>query len=589
MGFTLGVSGLFHDSAAAIVEDGMLVAAAEEERFSRYKHDHRLPFHAIEFCLNFAGIDIADVEQIIFFEDPEAKFKRVFRQILSSSWRGAPIRDVFANWSSEKGRVASLLSEKLNFPRSRIFFASHHEAHVASAFFGSGFGNSAFLTLDGVGENECGLYGLCEADKLRIHGGQAFPHSLGLLYSAFTEFLGFEVNEGEFKVMGLASYGEPIFAEMVETCFDFRSSSQFKLRKDLFNFHEISDSNLANGFTKLFGRPRTPESGFDYSDKGKKGNFFDSEMQRYANLAASLQAVVQDQIVDMARYSVSKTSERKLVYSGGVAFNCVANQAIIESGSVDELFVFPAAGDSGSSVGAAYLGSQEKKPVSTMYLGQEYSTSDVVEAIKHRGFHYTIFDDFDRLVDFVAGALSVGKVFGWMQGRFEFGPRALGNRSILADPRSKETQHRVNRAVKFRELFRPFAPIVTIEDSTEFFDLKPGFVNPDWSPYNYMLATANVKSSHWGNLEAVTHVDGTARVQLVDNKKSPSLHKLLSRFKGITGIPVLLNTSFNRRGEPMVASPRDAMLTFSWCNLDFLVIENILIYKHASDFVKGDK
>jgi carbamoyltransferase len=590
-GFVLGVSCYFHDSAAAIVFNGSLIAAAEEERFSRKKHDNGLPVHAIKFCLEAAGIDAKQLDAVVFYEDTAKKLSRVGSQIFKNLPETLKIiPKIVKSWHAEKLWPDKALHDLLGLPASKFFYVDHHTAHAAAGFFNSGFDSAAIITLDGVGEWATSTFGSwADRHGLSIDREIRFPHSLGLLYSCFAEYLGFEVNEGEFKVMGMSSYGTPRYVDKIEKLFSHRSKYDFSLNEKFFSYQYSSRSNITAEFYALMGEGRNREEPFflpefadEFDDVGSK-HLTDATViarsRRFADIAASIQVVVEDQILSMTQQHRLTTGCENLVLGGGVAYNCVANGRVIRESGYKRVFIFPAAGDSGSAVGAAQAVSGNKVPaeLSNAYLGREYSDEAIISAIDKAGFSFTECASEDELAATVAEAIASGVVVGWFQGRFEFGPRALGNRSILADPRRKATKRLVNESVKYREVFRPFAPIVKKDAATKYFDLTDQEANQ--APYRFMLSVCRVREKYRDSLGATTHANGTSRVQILDSASNPLLFSLLERFESHSGFPVLLNTSFNRRGEPLVASPDDALRTFAWSGLGLLAIGKFIIRK----------
>ena len=589
----LGISCFYHDAAAALLRDGMLVAAAEEERFSRKKHDFGFPEKAIDFCLRKGGITPAELDYVVFYEKPLPKFERILMTTLSTfpqSWR--TFTEAMVAWFTEKLWIKSRIVEKLGLPDDRVLFVEHHLSHAASAFFCSPFEEAAIITVDGVGEWTTTTIGEGKAswdgqgeNSLRLHKEVRFPHSLGLLYSAFTAFLGFKVNNGEYKVMGMAPYGQPRYVDKVHKLIDVRDDGSFSLNMDYFSYH-YSPSRTFNGrFEELFGPPRDPSADFVTPSMKAAASAGRDELERnqyYADVAASIQWVTEDVLLKMARHAYEETGLKKLCMAGGVALNSVANGRILRETPFEELYVQPAAGDSGGAVGAALyvyhvlLGQPRRFVMEHAYWGEEYSAAEVKEFLDAKGVHYQHFDDDEKLTDWVVDSLAQGKVVGWFQGRFEWGPRALGNRSILADPRSEKMKDIVNRKIKFREPFRPFAPVVLEEKTEEFFEL------PDASrhyPARFMLMVMPVKEEKRSVIPAVTHVGGTGRLQTIRRELNPRYYRLIEKFEERTGVPVLLNTSFNRRGEPIVNSPADAWNTFMGSGIDTLVIENFVVTK----------
>jgi carbamoyltransferase len=550
----LGISCYFHDAAAALVEDGRLIAAAEEERFTRQKHDAAFPAHAIEFCLRTAGIAAGDLDRVVFYEKPFLRLERLLVSALRTFPRSRRVfQQAMISWLGDKIWVRHLIEERLGVPASRIFFSEHHVSHAASAFLASPYDEAAILTADGVGEWATTSLAVGSGNTIRVLEELRFPHSLGLLYSAFTAFLGFEVNEGEYKVMGLAPYGQPRFVDAVRKVIRLQSDGTFELDLDYFAFQHSTDHTFSSRFVALFGAPRRPED----------------DWRPYADLAASVQAVTEEAMLGLARRARERTGKTGLCLAGGVALNSVCNARLLREAGFDEIYIQPAAGDSGGALGAALLASERRSVMKHGSWGAEYSHP--ADALRAEGVPFTEFNDEQRLCDRVAELLIEGRVVGWFQGRFEWGPRSLGNRSILADPRRADMKDRVNMAVKFREPFRPFAPSVTDQCAGAWFGLERA---AEHYPARFMLYVVPVRDEKRTAIPAVTHVDGSARVQVVHPDTNPRYHRLLETFGSATGVPVLLNTSFNVRGEPIVASPVDALRTWRASGLDAVVFEN---------------
>ena len=566
----LGISCFYHDAAAAILRDGVLIAAAEEERFSRRKHDNRYPSGAIRYCLQEAGIDSRDLDYVVFYEKPFVKFERIVKTTLQTVPRSARLfRDAMGSWLLDKLWIQELIQTDLGVPRNRIFFADHHQSHAASAFYCSPFEEAAVLTVDGVGEWSCGTIGWGRGNRLVQTHEIRFPHSLGLLYSTFTAFLGFEVNEGEYKVMGMAPYGSPRFEDKIHRIVRVYPDGSLWLDLRYFDFYRSTHRSFSRKFVDLFGPPRDP-SAADQIDAS------------YCDLAASIQKVTEEIVVRMASHAMEQNGMDRLCYAGGVALNSVANWKILEQTSAKGLFVQPAAGDSGGALGAALylyhglLGQPRKFVMEHAYWGAKASNGVSVDFLRDAGVPFERFEETDRLLDQVVGLLSQGKVVGWVQDRFEWGPRALGNRSILADPRDPNMKEIINRKIKFREPFRPFAPSVLAEQSETYFDLREGA----HLPARFMLVVPPVRPEKRDKIPAVTHVDGTGRLQIVEESISPLYAALIKRFGQATGVPVLLNTSFNLKGEPIVNTPAEAYSTFLRSEMDALVLGNSLVSKN---------
>jgi carbamoyltransferase len=594
----LGISAFYHDSAAAIVVDGRIVAAAQEERFTRKKHDAAFPIRAIEYCLRQAALSSHDLEYVAFYDKPLTKFERLLETYLAyvpSGFRS--FRLAMPLWLKDKLHMRRTLRRGLGGDtRARLIFTDHHESHAASAFFPSPFDRAAILTLDGVGEWSTATYGVGEANRIQLLDHIAFPHSLGLLYSAFTYYCGFKVNSGEYKLMGLAPYGRPTYRDLIlERLIDLKPDGSFWLDMDYFNY--CQGLTMTNGrFHRLFGGPpRAPESPLE---------------QRHMDVAASIQAVAEGVVLGIARHVRARTGMNHLVLAGGVALNCVANGHLLRADDFDDLWIQPAAGDAGGALGAALfvwfqLLENPRRPAGRdaqegSFLGPDYTNDQITRFVSSQGASSQRFTDEVELLDHVAGLLADGKVVGWFQGRMEFGPRALGARSILGDPRSPAMQSTMNLKIKFRESFRPFAPAVLRERAAEWFDLDPNHESP------YMLLVADVLEHRRVAVEAdekktmtddpdlrrrvnvvrseipaVTHVDYSARLQTVDLERNPRLYRLLETFDRLTGCPILINTSFNVRGEPIVCTPEDAYRCFVATDMDVLVMEDIVIAKDA--------
>ena len=594
----LGISAFYHDSAAALVEDGQILAAAQEERFSRKKHDSGFPQAAIEYCLQEGGCTLDDVDHIVFYDKPFLKFERLVETYLAFAPRGfSSFRRAIPLWLKEKLFQKSLIKQELkqhapNFDwENRLLFAEHHQSHAASAFFPSPFEEAVVLTMDGVGEWATTSVAIGRGNSLESIREIHFPHSLGLLYSAFTYYTGFKVNSGEYKVMGLAPYGEPRYADRIlEHVIDLKPDGSFRLNQDYFEY--CTGLRMTNGkFDDLFGGPaRNPE---------------ELLTQHHMDLAASVQAVTEEVVLRLTRSLARETGLSNLCLAGGVALNCVANGKVLRDGAFDRMWVQPAAGDAGGALGAAlaayhvHLGqerqiSNDLDSMAGSYLGPEFTREEVRSDLDSAGAKYKEVDDAE-LIDQTSEALAAGKAVGWFQGRMEFGPRSLGARSIIADPQSPTMQKMLNLKVKYRESFRPFAPSVLCEDVADWFELE--------SESPYMLLVANVIAERQreitpeekmlfgidklnvprSQIPAVTHVDYSARVQTVHRETNPRYHDLISAFKARTGCPVLVNTSFNVRGEPIVCTPIDAFNCFMGTELDLLVAGNCILRKEDQD------
>jgi carbamoyltransferase len=594
----LGLSALYHDSAAALVVDGRIVAAAQEERFTRKKHDSSFPRHALQYCLSEAECALEEVDFVVFYDKPFLKFERLLENYLAFAPRGfKSFSMAIPIWLREKLFQKNWLTKELrkiepDYDNANLLFTEHHLSHAASAFYPSPFEQAAVLTLDGVGEWSTTSLAIGDGNDLKIYKELHFPHSLGLLYSAFTYYTGFKVNSGEYKVMGLAPYGEPKYVQTIlDHILDLRPDGTFRVNQDFFNY--CTGLTMTNGhFDALFGHPvRQPDQLLT---------------PFHMDIAASIQAVTEEIMLRLARSTRAETGMKNLCLAGGVALNCVANGKILAEGIYENIWVQPAAGDAGGSVGAALaayhlhqrrdrvLETNEIDGMQGAYLGPAYDQQQVESELTAAGAMFTTFSDHD-VIDRTAKSLSAGKAVGWMQGRMEFGPRALGNRSILGDPRSPTMQKMLNLKVKYRESFRPFAPSVLREDVADWFELDGE------SPY--MLLVAGVRKerrramtheeqSLFGinklnvprsDIPAVTHVDYSARVQTVHQETNPRYHALLSRFKALTGCPVLVNTSFNVRGEPIICTPNDAFRCFMGTEIECLVVGNCFLEKDQQD------
>ena len=590
--YILGVSCYYHDAAAALLQDGKLIAAAEEERFSRIKHDYGFPKNAIQFCLDQAALQGRDLDYVVFFEKPFRKFDRILMSTLQTypqSWK--VFRESMISWMIDKLWVGTTLQSELGVSKEKLLFCEHHLSHAASAYLCSPFDEAAILTVDGVGEWITGSYGVGRGNNIRLLKQTEFPHSIGLLYSAFTAFLGFEVNEGEYKVMGMAPYGVPRYVDKVWKLVQPNTDGSFSLDMDYFSFHYSTDQTYNQKFVALFGEPRpaklqffTKESGFPKYFGVPPGNY--NELcdlnQHYADIAASIQRVTEELLLSMAKHLHSETGLKRLCIAGGVGLNSVANTRILGESGFEELYVQPAAGDGGGALGAALwaynclLGKPRSFTMQHAYWGRSNSDAEISDFLRKTGISFQCFENDDQLLDNAVERLMQGKVIGWSQGRFEWGPRALGNRSILADPRNPDMKDIVNAKIKFREPYRPFAPSVLAECAGKYFDLAHA---PYHHPARYMLYVVPVVEKHRSTLPAVTHVDGTARLQTVFRDQNPRYYGLIERFAHATGVPVLLNTSFNLKGEPIVNTADNAFDTFCKSEMDTLVLENFLIEK----------
>ncbi|OGE21236.1 MAG: hypothetical protein A3J42_01695 [Candidatus Dadabacteria bacterium RIFCSPHIGHO2_12_FULL_53_21] len=589
----LGISCYFHDAAAALIKDGVLVAAAEEERFSRIKHDYEFPENAIEFCLRTGGIEKGDIDYVMFFEKPFIKFERLLLCSMQTFPRSMKLfREAMVTWLGDKLWVKHLLLKKLGVPSSKVLFSEHHLSHAASSFYCSPFEEAAILTVDGVGEWTTAAVGVGKGTDIKLIKEIRFPHSLGLLYSAFTAFLGFEVNEGEYKVMGMAPFGRPDYVDKVYELVHVDEDGGFELDMDYFSFHYSSEKTFSKKFEKLFGTPRnqkahffTPSTGYPsyFGDRPSDFDELGRQNQYYADIAASIQAVTEQIMVKMANYAYRETGLGKLCMAGGVALNSVANRKILSGTPFDDIYIQPAAGDGGGAVGAALygyhalLGQPRKFVMEHAYWGEEHSAQDTEEFLTENNIPYEKIGDDRKLIERVVDGLTQGKVIGWHQGRFEWGPRALGNRSIIADPRRADMKDIVNVKIKFREPFRPFAPSVLVERAGDYFALD----HPEKHyPARFMLYVTDVHENKRDVLPAITHVDGTGRLQTVTKELNPKYYSLIETFGEATGVPVVLNTSFNLKGEPIVNTPGEAFNSFSKSGMDMLVLGNYIVDKN---------
>ena len=593
--YILGVSCYYHDAAAVVLKDGVLVAAAEEERFTRIKHDYGFPKNAIHFCLEQAGITGNDLDHVVFFEKPFRKLDRILMMTLQTypqSWK--VFRESMITWMTDKLWVATTLQDEIGIDKHKVLFSEHHLSHAASAFLCSPFDEAAILTVDGVGEWVTATAGVGRGNDIRLQKQMEFPHSLGLLYSAFTAFLGFEVNEGEYKVMGMAPYGEPRYMDKVWQVVRQNSDGSFALDMDYFSFHHSTTDTYNDKFVKLFGEPRAPRSLFFTEATGfpkyfgtPPGNSHElsKKNQHYADIAASIQKVTEELLLSMARNLRQQTGLKRLCMAGGVALNSVANTRILKESGFEELYVQPSAGDGGGALGAALwayntlLGKPRSFRMEHAYWGRSNSEAEIGDFLRKNNIPHQHYENEDELLDQVVQNLTSGKVVGWSQGRFEWGPRALGSRSILADPRNPEMKDIVNAKIKFREPYRPFAPSVLAQCTEKYFELPNAARH---SPARYMLYVVPVKPDQQHTLPAITHVDGTGRLQTVFRDQSPRYYKLIERFGQATGVPVVLNTSFNLKGEPIVNTPANAFNTFSKSEMDALVLENFIIDKSVA-------
>lgn len=567
--YILGISCYYHDSAAVIIKDGVLIAASEEERFSRKKHDSSFPKLSIEFCLKKAGIKTEDLSYVVFYEKPFVKFERLFL----TSLRFVPksmgfFKESMKEWFFDKLWIKSHIISELGIDSKKLLFSEHHLSHMASSFFCSPFKKSALLSIDAVGEWTTTSWGEGNGNKINIKEEIHFPDSLGLLYSAFTVFTGFEANEGEYKVMGLAPYGTPKYVEKIYKLLDINpSDGSYKLNLDYFSYQH----NLKGIYTKKF------EETF-----GKKNTKPDEVLPYYADIAASIQVVLEEVLISIAKYVRKKTNLKYLCFAGGVALNSKANWRILKETGFEEIYIQPAAGDSGGALGAALwayhsvLNNKRNFVMNNAYYGASESTDEIEKYLKKGNIKYKKIKNNESLVDKVTDEMIKGKVVGWVQGEFEWGPRALGHRSILADPKSLKMKDLVNRKIKFREAFRPFAPSTITDKADNYFEIGD---KKHHYPFKYMLYVVPVKKNKRESLGAITHVDGTARPQFVDKEVNPLYYELIKSFGVKSGVPVVLNTSFNLKGEPIVNTAKEALSTFNRSGLDILVLHDLIVEK----------
>jgi carbamoyltransferase len=590
----LGISCYFHDASAALLQDGELIAAAEEERFTRKKHDYNFPQNAIDFCLGAGGLKRDDLDYVVFFEKPFIKFERLLLSSMQTFPRSHKVfREAMITWLGDKLWIKTLIQKRLGIAPAKILFSEHHLSHAASAFFCSGFDEAAIMTVDGVGEWTTASFGVGKGTEIKLQKEIRFPHSVGLLYSAFTAYLGFEVNEGEYKVMGMAPFGTAKYMDKVYKLVRTAQDGSFELDMDYFSFHYSPDQTFNGKFIDLFGPPRDPKALFFTPDTAypsyfgaKPGNYeqLGRENQHYADVAASIQSVTEEILVTMARAVHKETGLKKLCMAGGVALNSVANGRILSESGFEELYIQPSAGDGGGAIGAALygyhsvLGKPRKFVMEHAYWGQENSPSTIETFLKEKNIPYERLDKEEKLLERVVDNLELGKVIGWSQGRFEWGPRALGNRSILADPRRADMKDLVNVKIKFREPFRPFAPSVLADRTEEYFDLPDPVKH---YPARFMLYVVDVKAEKRDIIPAITHIDGTGRLQTVREEYNPRYYRLIEKFGQATGVPIVLNTSFNLKGEPIVNTPGEAFNTFSKSGMDTLVLGDYVIEKSS--------
>ena len=593
--FILGISAFYHDSAACLVKDGEIISAAQEERFTRKKHDHDFPFNAINFCLSYSKIDICDVDLVAFYDKPFLKFERLLESYLCYAPKGIKsFIKAMPLWIKEKLWMKEFIRKELNY-KGKIIFPEHHESHAASAFYPSPFEEAAILTMDGVGEWTTTSFGTGKNNKIELLADIKFPHSLGLLYSAFTYYAGFKVNSGEYKVMGLAPYGEPKYKDLIlQELLDVKDDGSFRMNMDYFDY--VSGLTMtSNKFEKLFGGPpRKPESKLT---------------QKEMDIARSLQEVTEEIVLKMGRHVFKETGMKNLSLAGGVALNCVANGRLLKEGPFENIWIQPASGDAGGALGAALIGwyNYSDKPRTIekhdsqkgSFLGPEFSNDEILAFLNIKEIPFSKLE-IEVIPQTISDLIAQGKIIGWFQGRMEFGPRALGARSIIGDARSPEMQAQMNLKIKFRESFRPFAPSVLADKVSEYFEIKAN------SPY--MLLVAIVKKERQkqmtdaekklfgieklnvlrSDIPAITHIDYSARIQTVHERTNKLYYNLIKKFDENYGCGVIINTSFNVRGEPIVCSPEDAFRCFMRTQIDYLIMGNYLLNKKDQKELEED-
>lgn len=594
--YILGISAFYHDSAACLVKDGKIIAAAQEERFTRKKHDHEFPARAVEYCLKTAGITAKEIDYTAFYDKPFLKFERLLESYMAFAPKGIKsFIKAMPLWMHRKLWMKDILQKEIGF-EGTVLFPEHHESHAASAFYASPFNKAAFLTIDGVGEWTTTSFGTGQGNKINIKADIKFPHSLGLLYSAFTYYTGFKVNSGEYKVMGLAPYGEPRYKDIIlNELMDLKEDGSFRMNMKYFNY-TAGLTMTSSRFHKLFGGPpRKPESKLT---------------QKEMDLARSVQEATEEILMRMARHVHRETGEKKLCLAGGVALNCVANGRLLREGPFEDIWIQPAAGDAGGALGAAlfvwhqYLDNPRTADEKTdfqqgSYLGPEFSDSEIEMFLDAHSIPFARIPERE-IPDTIADLINSEKVIGWFEGRMEFGPRALGSRTIIGDARSSKMQSVMNLKIKFRESFRPFAPSVLAENVCDYFEID--------RPSPYMLLVADVKQQRRlemtdeqkklfgieklnimrSDIPAVTHIDYSARIQTVHRETNPLYHRTIARFNEKYGCPVIVNTSFNVRGEPIVCTPQDAYRCFMRTDMDYLIMGGFLIDKTKQKPLKDD-
>lgn len=571
--YILGLSSYYHDSAAALLKDGVIVAAIQEERLSRIKNDPSFPTRAIEQCLKIAGISINEVEYIVYYEKPFWKFERIMDTIMSNvPFSFSMFIKAVPLWIKNRLWIGPEIRKKLAY-KGKILFGSHHESHAAAAYYTSGFDHAAILTIDGVGEFASTMIAIGDQHSIKVLSEQHFPHSLGLLYAAFTQYCGFKVNSGEYKLMGLAPYGKPSFKKLIyDRLIQQHEDGSYHIEMKYFKY-EQGKRMVGPEFETLFGKSaRKPESAME---------------EHYQDVAASIQEVIEEIVINLCKRIKETTKVNKIVFAGGVALNCKLNQKIVEANLFEDHYFYANPGDAGSALGAAYqvwhqyLNNEliADQPEYNCYLGNEYKEEEIIFNLNKYKVVYTQPENMDELV---AKSISEGKIIGWYNGKIEFGPRALGNRSILADPRTAEMKDILNEKIKLREAFRPFAPVVLKDKASLYFDLYN-------CRYDQMMVTAQAKVGTETLMPAVIHNDGTARIQTVDQSTNDDLYKVMLKFFQLTGCPALINTSFNVRGEPIVESPEDALRAFLYTDIDVLVFNNKFVVTKGHDLTETKK
>lgn len=579
--YILGLSFGYHDSSVALVKNGKVIFAAQEERYSRLKHDNSFPNLSLKEALKYENIKINDIERIVYYEDPLQKYNRILKSLSKNIFKNFSkgiiefYNETYEWLDNNKLNIKEFISFKLNFPHKKISICNHHLSHASSTFFNSPFDNASIITIDGVGEKETITFCHGKNNKITKLKSYYFPNSLGLFYSTITAFLGFEVNEGEYKVMGMAAYGKPIFKDKIYKLIFF-DGKNFLLNRKFFNFDDIENPPYTKKFVLEFGKPR---DGFSE----KNNNPQDKNFIYYANLASSFQKVLEEIVLKMIDKIIKLTNETNLCFSGGVALNAVLNGRILRE-KTKNLYIFPAAGDAGTSAGAALyyyyvvLGKDRELKKPQIFLGSKYENEVVKKSIEYFDEkNFLIYESKSELVSQVSKILNDDKVIGFFQGRSEFGPRALGSRSILANPSKKIMRDIINKKIKFREIFRPFAPVVLAEKAKEYFDIDS--IDNFYQPENFMLSVSNVLEEKKEIFPSAISADNTSRVQIVWKEGDSLLRKVLEKFYEDSGLPILINTSFNRRGEPIVETPSDALKVFYYTDLDYLVINNYIVAK----------